>query len=107
MTDSKEPRNDVIEAVARAIYEHNKNLKEKFMPDFLTPPYEHDTNGFYAGQARAALAAVLDHMEKPGVRNELVAAVCKASEMPGIRMIADGYWQAMLAQYRKEELGDD
>lgn len=110
--------NSVLEAVARAILvAHNELYTDEKSVDMYFAQQEHSGDctkqawtcnkcyvDMYRKQARAALTVVLDHMGEPGVRNELVAAVCKASEMPGIRMIADGFWQAMLSQFRKEAL---
>lgn len=49
----------LIEEVARALYERNKKIAEKYRPEFPLPPYEHDTMGFYAGQALSAILATL------------------------------------------------
>lgn len=105
--------NDVIERMARSLYDVNKALARKYKPGFVMPPYQHDENGFYAQNARAALIPALDAMAKP---SEAMLSARFDSHCPifGARTrtpadLQDGVacYQAMVAQFRKEVLGDD
>lgn len=105
MTDSKEPRSDVLEAVARALA---WNSCVRFLerggvmainPDRIQEAVDRDWE-LHKSDARAALTAALDHMAKPseGMRH----AVAKNW---GRRTWAE--FDDVLSQYRKEALGDD
>ena len=91
----------IVEAVARALYDEAVKINERHRMIPL-PPYEHDKNGFYSQQARAALTAFLDCMREPseGMRE----APRKHGQIGP--MGANEVWQAMLDQLRKEALGD-
>ena len=81
---------DRIEQIARAIYDRTVEIHK-------TGPileFSVDEAGFYMVIARAAYLATLRSITDPEVMTEVIAAVCKGSEMPGIRLIATGILQA-------------
>ena len=93
MTDSKEPRSDVLEAVERAIFNTAIGANH-----WESPWYADERAGCHYS-ARAALSAALDSMVKPSEGMRRVVA-----KNWGRRTWAE--FEDVLAQYRKEALGD-
>ena len=89
---------DLVETVARKVA-----LEFDVDPDvFIGMHGRHRWEKQWHSIARAAIAKVLDDMAEPSEGMLDAGALVRASGYA-----TDDIWQAMLAQYRKEMLGED
>ena len=96
---------DLVETVARTVA-----LEFNVDPDvFIGMHGRHRWEKQWHAIARAAIAAVLDDMAEPsaGMLEAGTYVIEDWSEIVDTRELASRVWQAMLAQYRKEMLGED
>lgn len=92
---------DIVEQIARTICGHTACL--------LSPPCRDDCQGRletvmqeHGDTARAAISEVLDWLEEPSVESHNAGLAISRYGLGHMEM-----WKAMLAEMRKEALGDE